>query len=1129
MTSESALGSARNVDSPIYSESEKQKWIDTYSCMYGARCIDELEEQIVRQGQAHFHVSGAGHEITAVLAHHLSPSDWLHLHYRDKALLLARGVPAEQFFLSLLARTGSHSDGRQMSAHFSDPHRKILSIVGPVGNNALQAVGVAARIRDEPERAIVLCCVGDGTTQQGEFLEAVSEAVRYSAPVLFLIEDNKFSISTPTVGRTFYDLPTGPAATFLGLEIARTDVARPQEFSDRLANMIAGLRQDRKPRLCVLNVERLSNHTNSDDQTAYRLGSEMAEGVYRDPLKIVRSHLAGFQVGASDVRDLETTVRAKIEAASVYAYKADSPEPTYTTPAPVIGRRKDKPEYTGHANDRSVVMRDAMRGVLAEHLERNPDVVLIGQDIEDPKGDVFGVTKGLSSRFPTRVRNAALSEATIVGTAIGRALAGQRPVAFIQFADFIPLALNQVISELATMSWRTNSGWNVPIVLMVSCGGYKPGLGPFHAQTFEGILAHLPGINVVMPSSAGDASGLLNNALTSDRPTVFLYPKALLNAPDRATSNDLEHHYVPFGLAKLVNEGADLTLVSYGNCLPLCSKVVDILSEAGVFCDLIDLRSIAPWDSQSVIKSVQKTRRIVVVHEDNRTVGFGAEVVSTVVESLDRPIQARRLARADTHIPFNYSNQISVLPSVKGILETCAELVGLKAEWRSLPSNDPFVSVSAIGSGPADEAVVVKEILCSEGQYIKSGVTIAVVEATKAAVEIASPVSGRVHSILCGVEDTIRVGDRILLIEPDEHVREGRDHAQRAGELSPVLRRISPPILWRSVRSAGKGGDVYVSTPAGRTGSRVVPNSEVVAFFPSRTTNEIERLTGIAERRWVASGETVLTMAVDAVRELLERLDLKVSDIDLSIGSTSTPDMTTPSLACRVMAALSNTRNGDHLPAFDINAACSGYLFALAAAYDHIRQFPDANVVVVTSEVLSPLINPEDFQTATIFADAATATLVSGGIRNRAGQTALKLERPLLSGSPETGALLTVPTAGDGKIRMDGRAVFSNSVRAMQRAMISACDAAGLRLDDLSAVIPHQANQRIIDALGSRLSCPLISRIDRIGNTSSSSIPLVLMEALPGLTKNDRIGMVAFGGGFTCAAAIGQVQKEATC
>jgi 2-oxoisovalerate dehydrogenase E1 component len=1113
----------------IWPAVDSRKWIDTYGFAFAARYIDELEAQVVRRGEAHFHVSGAGHEITAVLAQHLAATDWLHLHYRDKALLLARGVPFEQFFLSLLARAGSHSDGRQMSAHFSNRNLRVLSIVGPVGNNSLQAVGVAAAIRDEPDSPLVVCCVGDGTTQQGEFLEAVAEAVRANVPVLFLVENNTLSISTVTSGRTFFDLPTGPASSFMGLDIVRADVERPQEFSDELAAIVAGMRRDRKPRLCVLNVERLSDHTNSDDQTIYRQNAEIVDGAQRDPLKVLRDHLAKLEVSASHIRNLEAGIRLEIDAALRSAQSAASPEPSFDTPGARKGGGEGRPEYRGETSDRTVVMRDAIRGVLAAHLAANPRVVLLGQDIEDPKGDVFGVTRGLSSRYPGRVGNAALSEATIVGTAIGRALAGQRPVAFMQFADFIPLALNQIMSELATMSWRTAGAWNVPVVIMASCGGYRPGLGPFHAQTIEATLAHIPGIDVVMPSSAADAAGLLNNALTSDRPTVFLYPKALLNTLDCATSTDLERHHVPYGAAHFLHEGRDLTLVSYGNGIVHCAEVVKILSDADVFCDLIDLRSLSPWDIESVVNSARKTRRLVVVHEDNRSVGFGAEVISSVVESLDIPIQAKRVTRPDTHVPFNFPNQTAILPSVKTILETCASLVGLKAEWQeALPSDSPFIAIAAIGSGPADDTIIIRDLLCREGQHIKIGDPLVVVEATKAAVEIASTTDGRIHKVLCGVDETVKVGDAIVLIEPTSAVHDARDRPARTIESRPVLRRMAVSRPAFQDQRVGEPVPVQISALAGRRGSKVVSNEAMTSLFPQRTAQEIARLTGIEERRWAAPGETVLSLAVDATRDLMRQLNMKVSELDLVIASTSTADAATPSLACRVVASLAGVTGALRVPAFDVNAACSGYLFALALAHDHVRQFPAAKVLVVTSEVLSPLLDQEDFHTAAIFADAATATLVCAGGNDLESPFGLEFQRPLLSGNPESGTGLSVPVVGNGSISMNGRTVFSNAVRTMQHMMISACDASGLRADDLKLVIPHQANQRILDALGSRLSVPVASTIGATGNTGSSSIPLALIEQLSQLSAGDHIGLVAFGGGFTFAAATGRMGSTLT-
>ena len=257
-------------------------------------------------------------------------------------------------------------------------------------------------------------------------------------------------------------------------------------------------------------------------------------------------------------------------------------------------------EYRGHADEPHFMMGEAIREVLRFRMADDSRITLFGQDIEDPKGDVFGVTKGLTQAFPDRVTNSPLSESTIVGWAIGQALAGSRPVAFIQFADFLPLAFNQIISELGSMYWRTDGGWQCPVIIMAPCGGYRPGLGPFHAQTFESIMAHVPGVDVLMPANAADAAGLLNAAFESGRPTIFLYPKFCLNDRKGMTSSDVGAQRVPLGLSRLVCRGEDLTIVTWGSTVRICERVVEFLNGVDVGVDLIDLRSISPWDQEAV-------------------------------------------------------------------------------------------------------------------------------------------------------------------------------------------------------------------------------------------------------------------------------------------------------------------------------------------------------------------------------------------------------------------------------------------------------------------------------------------------------------------------------------------------
>lgn len=1090
-----------------------------HRAMFLAREIDRVEQDLVKQGLAHFHVSGAGHESTALIADYLGQQDWLHLHYRDKALLLARGLPLVEFFSSLLATGSSHSAGRQMSAHYSARELNVASMVGPVGNNALHAVGNAQAVKFHPDSSVVICCVGDGTTQQGEFLEAVGEAVRTGAPVVFVIQNNNWAISTKTRGQTFFDLPTGPADSFLGLPIRRVDGVDLAATRAAFEAAVTHSRATRGPSLLLMELERLSDHTNADDQALYRAADELKSGRSRDPLEAIRQALRESQMGDAALAQLETSLIAEVAAAVVEARAEAVPETAGAAKAPYPAEFAHTKEYRGDAKAPNLTMREALNRVLRDQLAANREVHLLGQDIEDPKGDVFGVTRGLSTAFPGRVRNAPLSESTIVGTSIGRALTGQRPVAFIQFADFLPLGFNQIISELGSMHWRTDGAWQAPVILMVSCGGYKAGLGPFHAQTLESMLAHVPGIDVVMPSSAGDAAGLLNAAFQSKRPTVFLYPKSGLNLSDRRTSDDTARQFVVPGKARTVHQGNDLTLVTWGNPLTQSLLAAETLSGAGAELDLIDLRSISPWDEDAVLRSVRRTKRLLVVHEDNHTAGFGAEVMATVMEKAGTPVSARRVTRDDIHVPFQFERQIDTLPSYRRIMEAAAGLLEFDLEWEAPKADAGPAAITAIGSGPADDEVEVVELLVKPGDMIKVGDLVAVVEATKAAVDVQATVTGKVLSIPVEPRQKIAVGAPLLFVEADASVARQ--------QTTVTAERIDKAILKRRAASlaapVGIGRAeiaVGVAGIAGVTGARKVQNADLKGNWQTRDAGDIVKLTGIESRRWVQPGETVFSLAVSATQKLLDEQQLDISDIDLVIAATGTPDVITPSLACRVADAVS-TAGRASLPAYDINAACSGYLYALAQARDYVTNHPDARVLVVTSEVLSPLLDQNDFNTAVLFADAATASLVQGPGHRQ--PTLFTFAQPTIAGAPESGELLSVPRAGEGYIKMNGREVFADAVRAMSATLTSACAAEGISMDDIDLMVPHQANQRIIDAIARRSGRPAHSIIRNLGNTSSSTIPLALMDALPTTKPGDRLGLVAFGGGITYAAAIATV------
>jgi 2-oxoisovalerate dehydrogenase E1 component len=1093
-----------------------------YRWMRCARAIDEVERELVARGEAFFHVSGAGHEATAALAEFLRADDYLHCHYRDKALLIARGLPVVSFFDSLLCNAESQSAGRQMSAHLSAPSLNVLSLVGPVGNNALQAAGVAQQIKSQKTRPIVLCSLGDGTSQQGEVLEAIAEAVRWSLPILFLIEDNSYSISTRTRGKTFYSTPDGDAESFYGLEIHRIDGSDPISCREKFGALVQDIRDSRGPALCVMSVERLSDHTNADDESVYRTSEEIKHArATADPLKKLRADLLDAGVEKAEIEEIDRAIGAEVRAAADQALEHESPRAMLGAKAPIRSALTSRDrEQRGTADDVSLPMAGALRATLSANMRKDSRITLYGEDIEDPKGDVFGLTRGLTGEFPGRVTNSPLSESTIMGVSIGRAMAGGRPVAFIQFADFIPLGFNQIASELGSLYWRTNGGWKAPVVVLASCGAYRPGLGPFHAGSFESIVAHVPGLDVALPSTAADAAGMLNAAFRSERPTVILYPKALLNDTKRGGSANVGDHLTPIGTARKVREGSELTLVGWGNTVPVCERVAETLATAGVAAEVIDLRWLSPWDKDMVCASVRKTGRLLVVHEDNLTAGFGAEVVAAVSESIKGPIECRRVTRPDTYVPCHFGNQLEVLPSYRGVLTAAAAMCDLDLTWEAPPqSHARQLVVETIGSSPADQSVEVAELLVKVGDRVEAGQTIAALEADKAVIELASPADGVVESIHLQLGDHAEVGAPLMTLGVARQ-RQRQPVREEAG-VAHLRPRTAQP---RHTRPSSSQTSILIAGLAAVEGRDRLDNSELIPRLPGfapkgRGGDGIFERTGIESRLVADQSQDVVSMAAEAAGKALADVGMDVGALSLIICSTSTPTMISPSTACEVLRVLDPSAE---VAAYDIQAACTGYLYALAAAWDHLQARQDGAVLVLTSETMRRIVDIDDPDTSPIFGDAATATILTNATATSNGLGLV--HRPVISARGEGGKTLKVPLPGpNAYVEMDGKRIFSEAVRRMGSALKEACALSDTTIDDLDLVVPHQANGRIIEALRSRLHLPaerVWNEIRFRGNTSSSSIPLALAKILSGPDAARRIGLCAFGAGYTFGGAI---------
>lgn len=634
------------------------------SLMALSREGDRREGILLRQSKGWFQVSGMGHEALAALVYALREDDYLFPYYRDRAMTLARGVTNYELALAYLAKRDSSSGGRQMPGHYSDRERNIFSVATPTASQCIPATGAAWAFKLEGSDQVAMTCVGDAATRQGEFYEALAFALQEKLPVIFVIEDNRYGISTPT--EKFFPYRLGA----LGEEsLMRVDARDPFYLYEVGQEVIAKARNGEGPTVLWCELDRLCSHTSSDDQRVYRSAEDIACDQLRDPIDNLARHLIAqgqltHEEWEAEQREIERQVREEYDMAE----RAPDPDPkaamehlygpTVAVPAPPV-------VFT----EPTSTMVAAVNQTLLRALEQDPKVILCGEDIEDPKGGVFGLTKGLSSKFPKRVQNAALAEATIVGTAVGLASVGWKPVFEIQFIDFICPALNQLMTQAASLRWRTCGEWACPMTLIAPYGAYLPGGSLWHSESNEGMWAHIHGINVVIPSTAEDAAGLLWTAINGNDPTLFLLPKHIFR---KRMPVQPESEAIPLGKAVVRRAGNDVTLVSWGNCMELAEEAAERMEDEGVSVEVIDLRCIAPCDYETIVQSVGHTGRLVVVHEDARTTGFGQAIISEMTSRPERFnlfFSAPQLvARKDVHIPYNPTLEYAVLPDLEEVL-----------------------------------------------------------------------------------------------------------------------------------------------------------------------------------------------------------------------------------------------------------------------------------------------------------------------------------------------------------------------------------------------------------------------------------------------------------------------------
>ncbi len=674
-----------------FKDLDPEELIRAFRIMHTSRRLDDREIALKRQNRIYFQISGAGHEAIGAAAGMAlrAGDDWVFPYYRDRALCLAMGVtPLEMLLQAVGAAADPASGGRQMPSHWGRAELNIVSASSPTGTQFLQAVGCAeaGRLRAPHAGEITLVCAGDGATSEGEFWEALNAACLKRLPVLFLVEDNGYAISVPVECQTAGGSISRLVSEFPDLRVREVDGT---DFAASYRVMREAVEHCRRegPALVHAHVTRPYSHSLSDDERLYKTEAERAAEAARDPVLVFPKLL--IEEGVLDRHALQRItheIDVEVHQATERALRAAPPAPETALRhlySETVDPTSEEFAARAHPAGAPLTMVDALNATLRDEMRRNAGMVIFGEDVADcsreenleevkGKGGVFKVTHGLQREFGgARVFNSPLAEAAIVGRAIGMALRGLKPVVEIQFLDYIWPAMMQIRDELATMRWRSNGAFKCPVVVRVATGGYLNGGAVYHSQSGEVEFTHLPGLRVVMPSNALDACGLLRTAIRCDDPVLFLEHKRLYREPYNRAPYPGPDFTIPFGKARLVKPGRSLTLVTYGAVVQkalLAATQVERKNPAWSV-EVMDLRSLAPYDWEAVRASVEKTSRVVVAHEDTLAWGYGAELAARIAGELfgylDAPV--KRVGALDTWIGYHPRLESAILPQVEDL------------------------------------------------------------------------------------------------------------------------------------------------------------------------------------------------------------------------------------------------------------------------------------------------------------------------------------------------------------------------------------------------------------------------------------------------------------------------------